>query len=122
MARRRYPWGPEFDVAKANTEEGGIRQTTAVGMYPAGRNAALALHDLSGNVWEWCRNKYDDPDSEEVVDDSGQRRVLRGGSWNDTADVARAASRSLSTPATRNHKHGFRLVVGGGGGASSPIS
>ena len=122
MAGRIYPWGPEFDAAKANTDEGGIRQTTAVGIYPAGRNATLELYDLSGNVWEWCRNKYDDPDGKVVVDDSGQVRVLRGGSWNYYADFARAACRSARTPAYRAHDGGFRLVVVGGGGASSPIS
>ena len=121
VTNRLYPWGPEFDVAKANTWEGGIRQTTAVGIYPAGQNAALGLYDLSGNVWEWCRNKYDDPEHE-VVDDSGQRRVLRGGSWNDTAEYARAACRDYYSPAFRGSYFGFRLVVVGGGGASSPIS
>ena len=121
VADRRYPWGPEFDAAKANTSEGGIRQTTAVGIYPAGQNAALGLHDLSGNVWEWCRNKYNKRD-DEGVDDSGQGRVLRGGSWNDLADLARAAYRDDYTPADRGLNSGFRLVVVGGGGASSPIS
>ena len=110
VADRRYPWGPEFDAAKANTSEGGIRQTTAVGIYPAGQNAALGLHDLSGNVWEWCRNKYNKRD-DEGVDDSGQGRVLRGGSWNDLADLARAAYRDDYTPADRGLNSGFRLVV-----------
>ena len=121
MVGRIYPWGPEFDAAKANTREGGIGQTTAVGMYPAGRNAALGLYDLSGNVWEWCRNKYKNPD-DEAVDGSGAWRVLRGGSWFSGADDARAASRYDLTPAHRSSLFGFRLVVVGGGGASSPIS
>ena len=121
VAGRLYPWGREFDAAKANTEEGGIGQTTAVGIYPAGQNAALGLYDLSGNVWEWCRNKYKNPD-DEAVDGSGAWRVLRGGSWFSGADDARAASRYDLTPAHRSSLFGFRLVVVGGGGASSPIS
>ncbi|MCP5191422.1 MAG: SUMF1/EgtB/PvdO family nonheme iron enzyme, partial [Pseudomonadales bacterium] len=100
-ADRLYPWGPEFDAAKANTDEGGIGQTTAVGIYLAGRNAALGLYDLSGNVWEWCRNKDDNPD-DEAVDGSDAWRVLRGGSWLSSAGLARAASRAYDAPAPRS--------------------
>ena len=121
VAGRLYPWGPKFDAAKANTSGGGIRQTTAVGIYPAGRNVALGLYDLSGNVWEWCRNKYD-KSKDEAIDGSDAWRVLRGGSWYDPADDARAAARLVNSPASRYHYYGFRLVVVGGGGASSPIS
>ena len=121
VAGRLYPWGPKFDAAKANTAEGDIGQTTAVGIYPAGRNAALGLYDLSGNVWEWCRNKYYNPE-DEAMDGSVVGRVVRGGSWFYNADVARAASRYYFTPAARDYVGGFRLVVVGGGGASSPIS
>jgi hypothetical protein len=82
---RYYPWGNEFDSGKANTREGKIAdQTTAVGLYPSGKNAALDLYDLSGNVWEWCRNRYGKPESDldpERVDMGRASRVLRGGSW-----------------------------------------
>ncbi len=77
---RSYPWGSEFDSEKANTNEGGIGQTTAVGLYPAGKQSELNLYDLSGNVWEWCRNTYENPDDDQN-DSSDKRRVLRGGAW-----------------------------------------
>ena len=78
---RFYPWENEFDAARANTGEGErLGRTSPVGMYPGGANKALALYDLSGNVWEWCRNKYKDP-ADRKVDASGDWRVLRGGSW-----------------------------------------
>ena len=48
--------------------------------------------------------------------------MLRGGSWDYFADYARAGCRANFTPANRNNNFGFRLVVVGGGGASSPIS
>jgi len=114
-AERLYPWGREFDAAKANTDEGGIGQTTPVGMYPSGRNEALDVYDLSGNVWEWCRNLYHKPESELDLEEVDVRtsdwRVLRGGSFYDDRDFARAASRSLNFPDYRNGNNGFRVVV-----------
>jgi energy-coupling factor transporter ATP-binding protein EcfA2 len=107
---RSYPWGDEFDKEKANTNEGGIGQTTAVGLYPSGKNPALELYDLSGNVWEWCRNKYDDPD-DDAVDESGAWRVRRGGSWLDLDYYARAAARPYPSPGYRGYGLGFRVVV-----------
>ncbi len=105
-----YPWGNTFDSEKANTDEGGVGQTTAVGSYPAGKNSALNLYDLSGNVWEWCANKYKTPD-DVAVDRSNDTRVLRGGSWYDFDNPARAASRYSLTPGPRHDAVGFRVVV-----------
>jgi formylglycine-generating enzyme required for sulfatase activity len=107
---RFYPWGNDFDTEKSNTYEGEIGSTTAVGVYPAGRNPALDLYDLSGNVWEWCRNKYDKPEDDRV-DDSGGWRVVRGGSWRLNADFARAACRRDYHPADRDASRGFRVVA-----------
>ncbi|MCP5018646.1 MAG: SUMF1/EgtB/PvdO family nonheme iron enzyme [Ketobacter sp.] len=108
---RSYPWGNEFDAKKANVNEGDkIGQTTAVGMYPDGANPALNLYDLSGNVWEWCRNKYENPD-DVSVDQSGDMRTLRGGSWGYNPDFARAAYRNYGPPALRDFFSGFRVVV-----------
>lgn len=112
---RFYPWGNQFDVAKANTwEENRVRQTTAVGIYPHGANATLKLYDLSGNVLEWCRNPYNRLDaaldiSQMEVDN--KRRMLRGGSWDDDADGARVTFRYDFPPDYRGSYVGFRLVV-----------
>lgn len=111
---RFYPWGNEFDSDKANTREGKIGQATAVGLYPSGKNADLDLYDLSGNVWEWCRNRNNKLESDmdpTGVDMGGASRVLRGGSWNHDAYGARAAYRSLNAPANRNLNLGFRVVL-----------
>lgn len=104
-----YPWGDIFDAEKANIDESGLGQTTPVGMYPEGRNPTLELYDLSGNVWEWCRNKFENPD-DDSTDRSGDTRVLRGGSWYDDRNYVRAASRFLNLPFNRYHYVGFRVV------------
>jgi formylglycine-generating enzyme required for sulfatase activity len=113
MKERIYPWGSEFDAAKANTSEGGIGSTTAVGLYPSGKNPTLDLYDLSGNVWEWCRNRYETPDEDldpEDVNTGSSRRVVRGGSWYHDRDRARSAYRHNFTPSDRDLGFGFRVV------------
>ncbi|MEW5988925.1 MAG: SUMF1/EgtB/PvdO family nonheme iron enzyme, partial [Chloroflexota bacterium] len=107
---RRYPWGDKFDKKKANTGESRIGQTTAAGRFPAGRNPALDLYDLSGNVWEWCRNKYKNPE-DTAVDKSGAWRGLRGGSWDFArrAALAAASRDDLLLPFFRFGLVGFRL-------------
>ena len=114
---RTYPWGDDFDKDKANTREGGLQQTTAVGLYPTGCQPTLDLYDISGNVWEWCQNQYKDPTQDEV-DDSGHSRVLRGGSWNHFDHYARAAVCGGDLPSYRSSDVGLRLVRC----VSSPIS
>jgi formylglycine-generating enzyme required for sulfatase activity len=104
---RVYPYPGAFDPTKGNTGESGIGQTSAVGIFPAGASPYGAL-DMSGNVWDWCLNKYDD--SEQTgVDASGAWRVLRGGSWAYVQGFARAAYRIHIVPYDRDYNVGFRL-------------
>ncbi|MGB1251418.1 MAG: NACHT domain-containing protein [Candidatus Promineifilaceae bacterium] len=109
---KRYPWGSDqFDSLKANTGEGdSIGQTTAVGLYPSGKNETLNLYDMSGNIWEWCRNKYNDLTAINI-DPSGDHRTLRGGSWYDHVIFARAAARTDSHPNFCFNSLGFRVCV-----------
>jgi formylglycine-generating enzyme required for sulfatase activity len=114
VEERIYPWGADFDAAKANTDEGGVGRTTAVGLYPSGKNPTLDLYDLSGNVWEWCRNRVDAPDEDvnpEDVDTSNAWRVLRGGSWIGNDASARAAYRNRNPPVNRRYNVGWRPVL-----------
>ncbi|MEU1513793.1 SUMF1/EgtB/PvdO family nonheme iron enzyme [Streptomyces sp. NPDC005811] len=61
------------------------------------------LHDMIGNVWDWCWDVYD----AEVY---GTYRVLRGGGWFDEHWSCRASARRRSHPAFRVDDVGFRLA------------
>ncbi len=103
-----YPWGRDWDAARCNSAESGLERTTAVGMYPNGSTTQGAL-DMAGNVWEWCLNKYDDP-NDIKIDQSGGRRVLRGGSWFGKPENLRSAARFGFNPVDWGVNVGFRLA------------
>ncbi|TVR25455.1 MAG: TIR domain-containing protein [Anaerolineaceae bacterium] len=106
-----YPYGNDFDATKSNTDETGIRQTSAVGIFADGAAWCGAL-DMSGNVWEWCINPYDDVDGGMKAENlsSSAPRVLRGGAFNFDLDFARAASRRYYDPLSRGLNFGFRVL------------
>jgi formylglycine-generating enzyme required for sulfatase activity len=85
-----------------------------VGIFPDGASPYGVL-DLSGNVWEWTRSKYQPypyrPDDGREAMAGDDRRALRGGSWYFNRHFARAASRDYYLPGPRNHFVGLRLVL-----------
>ena len=94
-----------------NGKKGVYREkTTPVDSLPAN---AWGLHDMHGNVWEWCQDWLGDYLQEDVVDpqgpDAGQYRLLRGGSWFDHPRIRRSASRYRGGPGNSYDDCGFRL-------------
>jgi formylglycine-generating enzyme required for sulfatase activity/TolB-like protein len=75
---------------------------------------SLGLYDMSGNVWEWCWDRYGSYSSGSQTDprgaSSGSNRVDRGGSWLNSAQYVRSAGRSHSTPSIRGDGLGFRVL------------
>jgi formylglycine-generating enzyme required for sulfatase activity len=87
--------------------------------HPVGKKApnAWGLHDMHGNVWEWCQDLYDSAayskrasgGSDPLNLSVGDKRVLRGGSWGNPAESCRAAHRVRAEPGTRHKCYGFRV-------------
>jgi formylglycine-generating enzyme required for sulfatase activity len=106
-----YPWGKEWPPPVG---AGNYSKTLKVDKYdqtaPVGSFAAnqFGLHDLGGNVWEWCEDKYSP---------TSAGRVLRGASWVFNYPIALLSfNRFNLTPDNRFNDVGFRCVLVGGSG------
>ena len=119
-----YPWGNGIDANKANYN-GNVDSTTPVGSYGAN---GYGLHDMAGNVWEWCLDAYDgdfyarSPRQNPLAGEMTLRemsasyrnvttsRVRRGGGWGNTAQDQRVATRNDVTPTGTYGIIGFRCA------------
>ena len=104
----------------------GYGHTAPVGSYPENE---YGLHDMAGNVWEWCLDAYDagfyaaSPETNPVsgidnIKDIADTfpsvqaaRVLRGGSWLVAANNVRSPARFRLDPASVSNSIGFRCVI-----------
>jgi len=115
---RTYPWGDEWHDDYANwccEKEYGY--AAPVGSFPAGASPYGAL-DMMGNVWEWVADWYwknyysQSPGRNPPGPDSGEKRVLHGGSWGNDPSFVRSANRYGNAPDYRNNFVGFRCARG----------
>ena len=118
---RTYPWGEGIDCSLANysgKDNGNavcVGDTTEVGSYPGGASAYGVL-DMAGNVWEWVADWYDtsyyehSPSENLQGPDSGDGRVVRGGSWDYYVRSVRTSNRYKYTPGFSRYYVGFRCV------------
>ena len=88
--------------------------TTEVGMFSPN---AYGLHDMHGNVWEWCEDDWHgsyqgapDDGSPWLDEPRGKNRVLRGGGWRNSGLRCRSAARIFSDPDYENRDVGLRVV------------
>jgi len=92
-----------------------LGETTPIGNYAAND---WGLHDMIGNVWEWCQDWYRDDPGGNAVDPqgpaTGSYRVFRGGGWENTGQLCRSATRNYWLPGTRDRSLGFRVVLASG--------
>jgi formylglycine-generating enzyme required for sulfatase activity len=121
-------WGPFTDDSEVPWE---VRQTLCEYAWfdlnsngvtqPVGRKRpnGWGLHDMVGNVWEWCQDVWHDGYHDAPVDGSAwvdgaeqqPRRCLRGGAWDMNAFRCRSCYRSYDHRELATNRYGFRVVV-----------
>lgn len=142
---RRYSWGneapgtgrhgnfadeaarrvnPDWNVVRGYDD--GFVHTAPVGSFPDGASPH-GVHDMIGNVWEWVNDWFSEaaytegPRRHPRGPAEGQRRVLRGGSWDSTPNFLRAAVRYRHFPGYRNNSFGFRCARDVPGGSRETL-
>ncbi|MEM9273235.1 MAG: formylglycine-generating enzyme family protein [Cyanobacteria bacterium P01_F01_bin.143] len=108
----RYYFGGYITEQQANYE-GSPYKTTTVGKYPSND---FGLYDMHGNVWEWCEDDWHEnyenapTDGHAWLSQESNRKIMRGGSWNNVARTCRSAYRHKQSYDFRFNDIGFRVV------------
>jgi formylglycine-generating enzyme required for sulfatase activity len=107
-----YAGSNDLDEVGWNQDNSGAQANSVMKKKPN----ELGLYDMSGNVWEWCRDWYEkeyyakSPSTNPKGAATGSYRVLRGGGWYGPAAYCRVANRNYRTPDARFNDGGFRVV------------
>ena len=113
----KYGWGNSIESNRANCYGCGSRwdyeQTAPVGSFEPN---AFGVHDVHGNVYEWVEDCWNGSYEGAPADGSAwlsgdcERRVVRGGAWDDFPDDLRIALRVSAAPDRRDSYYGFRVA------------
>ena len=100
-----YGWSAEnaFEKGEAYSHEVGKKRPNEFG-----------LHDMHGNVWEWCKDNFSAEFSggtNPVIDNGGPLRANRGGGWNFATKCCRSASRLSDAANSCYNNLGFRIAL-----------
>jgi beta-lactam-binding protein with PASTA domain/formylglycine-generating enzyme required for sulfatase activity len=115
--KRQWPWGETApDFTKCNFA-GNVGHPVRPGSYPAGVSRC-GIHDMAGNVWEWCLDYYHKDfyktETSKKADPRNlfpsSHRVVRGGSYISRGEEVRSAFRDRASPKKRYRDVGFRCV------------
>jgi len=116
-----YPWGDEWNVTRCNSRSSKLNDTTPVGQYSPSSDSIYGVADMSGNVWEWCIDWFDENEYQwrlaaNITDPlgpslEGLEKVVRGGSWLSMQVQCRVACRYMAEPNTFDESLGFRIVL-----------
>ncbi len=103
----RFSHIPTSPITNCNNPTG----TKRVGSYAPN---AWGLHDMHGNVNEWCLDSFrsytDSPKTDPYYPD-GPERVIRGGGWTSVSTLCRSARRTSQSPFHTSNAIGFRVVL-----------
>jgi formylglycine-generating enzyme required for sulfatase activity len=113
--QRRYPWGNEAPSCSIVNFINCENMTMPVGSYPSGASP-YGVHDMAGNVWEWCSDWFNkdyysiSPVNNPQGPETGTQRVRRGGAFDCNAWSIRTTYRSDDPPDYSYKLIGFRIV------------
>ena len=111
-----YSWGDTMDGNYAWYWDNSKRSPHPVG---SKKPNAFGLYDMSGNIWEWVADYYEDnyyatsPRDNPQGPFTSKYRVIRGGSWRDLSEFIRTTRRNYDLPAGRFNHIGFRCAKSG---------
>jgi formylglycine-generating enzyme required for sulfatase activity len=107
-----YSWGNSIKLSLGNFTSAGFKHTVEVGSYPPN---PWGLHDMHGNVREWCQDWYGPYHKDQLIDpegpEAGSEKVYRGGGWGGANAYLGSGNRAKWRPELKGSSFGFRVAL-----------